>query len=196
MAEGIALRAQLAFHLRASSTGAEGSDQAVVVDLDQLAHALKRYRQHRLAAGLRVDMPGHRGATAVRDNDQVLLTGPGQQFADLRSAFRVGYAIGEHTEIAGAHRQPVRQALATGVPHAVFGIQADQWMSLQSRGRHRRQHLLQAGISQRLTCANQLGQKCLTMGRQLHHRCVITPAVPTSHLCLPDISVTCNGCLY
>jgi hypothetical protein len=42
MAEGIALRAQLAFHLRASGAGAEGGDQAVVVDLDQLAHALKR----------------------------------------------------------------------------------------------------------------------------------------------------------
>ena len=196
MPQGVALSAQLAFHLRTIGARTEGGNQAVVVDLDQLAHARQRQGQHRFVAGLWVDMASHRGATAVRNDDQVVLAGPGQQLADLRSAFRVGHAIGKHAKIAGTHRQPVRQALAAGVTHAVFGIQANQRVGLQTRGRHLCQNLLQAGIGQQLTRADQFGKKSLAMGRQFHHCCVITPAVPTSHLYLPDISVTLDGCLY
>ena len=93
-----------------------------MIDFNQLAHALKRQGQHRFAASLRVDMPSHRGAAAVGNHDQVLLAGPSQQLADLRGALRIGHAIGEHAKITRTHRQPIRQALAAGMAHAVFGI--------------------------------------------------------------------------
>ena len=122
MPQGVTTGTQLAFHLRTIGTGAEGGDLALLVQVEQAAHALQRQAQHRLVTGLRVDMPGHRGATAVRNQQHVVLDGPAHQLADLRRGFRVGHAIGEHTEITGAHRQPVRQALATGMAYAIFGV--------------------------------------------------------------------------
>ena len=188
VAEGVAARAQLGLHLRAIGAGGEGGDQAALVEIEQLGHALQRQGQYRLLGLNWVDMPGHRGAAAVGDDDHILLTGPGQQLADLRGGFRQGHAIGKHAEITGAHGQPVRQALSARMAHAHLGIQTDQRMaSRQARRRHLSQHLRQAGVGQRLTCADPRFKESTAIGWQLHLRGLVTPSVPTSHLPLPCV---------
>ena len=184
MAEGVAARAQLRLHLRAVGAGAEGGDLALLVEVEQLGHALQRQGQHRLGGLDRVDMAGHRGAATVGDDDGVLLPGPGQQLADLRGGFRQGDTVGEHAELAGTHGQPVRQALAAGVAHAHFGIDADQRMTqAQARFGHLRQYLFERGILQALPAADQVLQEGRAMRRQLHHGGLVAPSIPTSHAC-------------
>ncbi|MNQ68896.1 hypothetical protein D3C85_834670 [compost metagenome] len=198
VAQGVAAGAQLALHLRAAGAGAEGGDEAFFIQFEEAAHALQGEGQHWFVAGLGIDMPSHRRAAAVGDQYQAALSGQGQQLTDLLRGFREGDAVGELAELAFAHRQPVRQALATGVTHAGLGIQADQRMGFQARGRHPRQHLLQAGIDQGLAGAYTFGQECRSMGGQLHHRCLIPPAVPASHavLLVRVVSKAFDGCLY
>ncbi|MNS93100.1 hypothetical protein D3C72_1272560 [compost metagenome] len=198
MAEGVATGAQLAFHLRAAGAGAEGGDQAFFVQFEETVHALQREGQHRFVARLRIDMPGHRGAAAVGDQHQVAFDRQGQQLTDLLRGFRKGDAVGELAELALAHRQPVRQALATSVAHTGLGIQADQRMGVQTRGRYPRQHLRQSSVGQGLADAYTFGQESRSMGGQLHHRCLIAPAVPASHavLLVRVVSKAFNGCLY
>ncbi|MCY1337696.1 hypothetical protein D9M69_235310 [compost metagenome] len=192
MAECVAAGTQLALHLRAAGAGAEGGQAALLVEVEQAVHALQREGQHRPGAGLRVDVPGHRGAAAVGDDDHVLRGRPGQQLADLRGGFRKGHAVGERAEVALAHRQPVRQALAAGVAHAGLGIGADQRMSRQARGRHLRQHAGQAGVGQRLAGTDPCRQEGRAVRGQLHHRGLIAPTVPAPH----GILLCIFSCLY
>ncbi|MNZ47272.1 hypothetical protein D3C78_649800 [compost metagenome] len=154
MPQGIAAGAQLAFHLRAVGAGAEGGDQAVLVQLQQAAHVFEGDGQHRFVRSRRIDVPGHRGAAAIGDQQAILLLGETQQLANLCSGLWIGHAVGEHTELAFAHRQPVRQALAAGMQHAVARLADDQRMLGQARGRHFRQHAVEAGIGQRVAGAD------------------------------------------
>ncbi|MNN31215.1 hypothetical protein D3C81_1448920 [compost metagenome] len=137
--------------------------------------------QHRLVRGRRIDVPGHRGAAAIGDQQAILFPGELQQFTDLPGGLRVGHAVGKHTELAFAHRQPVRQALAAGVQYAVAGIADDQRMLGQARGRHFRQHAVEAGIGQRVAGADQFGEECPAGVRQCHVRSFVAPTVPASH---------------
>lgn len=123
-----------------------------------------------------------------------MLLRPSQQLADLLGTFRAGDAIGKQAELTGAHGQPVRQALATGMAHAHFGVLTNQWMRRQARRRHARQHLLQAGIGQTLARPDQLGEKGFAMGRQFHLGRFVSPSVPASHR-IP-IPISTYGCLY
>ncbi|MCY1358072.1 hypothetical protein D9M69_445890 [compost metagenome] len=198
MAEGVATGAQLAFYLRAIGTGAEGGDLAFLVQLQQAVHARQGEGQHRPLAGLGIDVASHRSAAAIRNQHQVAFDGQGQQLADLLRGFREGHAIGKETEIALTHRQPIRQALATGVTHAGLGIQGDQRVGRQARSRHAGQYLFQAGIGQGLSFTDALGQEHRSTGGQLHHRCLVAPAIPASHavLLVRVVSKVFDGCLY
>ena len=185
MTEGVAARAQLGLDLRAVGAGAEGGDAAVLVQVEQLVHALQRQGQHRPRRGGRVDVSGHRGAAAVGNDDGVPLPCPGQQLANLRRGLRQGHGVGKHAEAAGAHGQPVRQALAAGVAHARLGLAGDQRVLGQARCRHLGKHLGEAGIGQRPARAEAFGEKGRALFRQMYLGTLVTPAIPAPHALPP-----------
>ncbi|MNF51701.1 hypothetical protein D3C84_330250 [compost metagenome] len=78
MPQGVTTGAQLTFHLRSAGARAEGGHQALFVEVQQAIHAGQGNRHHRPCGTRRVDVTGHRGAAAIRNQAQVLFMGEQQ----------------------------------------------------------------------------------------------------------------------
>ncbi|MNF85168.1 hypothetical protein D3C84_675550 [compost metagenome] len=59
MPQGVAPCAQLTLHLRPGGTGAEGGQQALLIEIEQATHARQGHGHHRPCGQRRVDVPGH-----------------------------------------------------------------------------------------------------------------------------------------
>ena len=126
MPQRVAAGTQLRLDFRPARPGAEGGDTAGLVEIEQAIHLRQGQGDDRTAGRRRRDVPGHRGAAAVGNHDEVALGRQVQQLAHLLATLGPGHGVGKDAELSRAHGQPVGQALAARVANAELRVGLQQ----------------------------------------------------------------------
>jgi hypothetical protein len=126
-------------------------------------------------------MPDHAGSSAIGNQENSIPPGEVEEAANVFVTGRAGDPVGEGIDPTAAQGDPVRKALAPGVPQAVFRVRRDQGIRRQSGRRHPAEHLLQGRVPWRLSRADGLVQEFSRRFGQCVPFRVVSPAVPASH---------------
>jgi hypothetical protein len=142
MAEGKTVASELGFEERAGSAGAEGSQAAGLIEVDQLVHAGEVDGEAGLWIGEGVDMADDAGAASKGDQAGASGLRIVNQGADVCLALRVCNPIRIDSYATRAQRDPIGQTLAAGMEQSGQGAWIYQGVRGQRCGRDIAQAIL------------------------------------------------------